>query len=152
VPAPAPTDQAPAPDALRRASRAALRQLAAAVYARVVFALVAGQLPASWPAIHAASLALTGLAAALLALAVEGTLLEAGLVGFLCAGFDLAVGWAFLAADAAPTAFLLEHLPPALDEGVAGLLGAHLVLRARAKTAGEKAAEKAPAPSGDVAP
>ena len=143
-----PPDEAAEPSRFRRLSRSALRQVAAAVYARIAFAVVGSFLPASWVAIHAASFLLTGLAAALLALTVEGTLLEAGLVGCVSATFDLVVGWLLLGHESTVPAFLLEHLPPALDEAVAGLLGAYLVLRARAK----KAAESAPEPSRDVAP
>lgn len=131
------SENAPEKPGLILRLRMLMRVLAAAVYAKVAFALIAGWLPASPIVFHLVQAACVFTAGAILAAVVEGSIAELGFAGLAVAIADAGLVWFFADEPPAILPFVLWQLVNAVDLTLAGLLGAFAVLRRRARSRSE---------------
>lgn len=112
---------------VRDALRAMLRALAASVYARIAFVLVAEWLePSSAGVAHLTGMVILFAAALVLARVEGGTVVSGAMVGAFWALFDVLFGLVLVAEPGEQVRFLVDSAPALVDGIAAGLLGAYL--------------------------
>lgn len=110
--------------------RAMLRALAASVYARIAFVVVAEWLePSSAGVAHVMGLVLLFAASLVLSRVEGGTIVSGAMVGAFWALFDVLFGLVLVAEPGATVRFLVDSAPSLVDGIAAGLLGAYLSAR-----------------------
>ena len=115
---------------LRDGARAVLRALAASVYARIAFVLVAELVkPSSTGVAHVVAMAVLLASSFLLSRLEGGTIFSGAMVGAFWALFDVAFGLALVAEPGEQLRFLADAAPSLLDGFAAGLLGAYFATR-----------------------